>query len=118
MARQWDMTLIMTLIMHGTQYGSRRVAIVRPYRHISPASSSNTPSPMPSDISMDTEEDWPIHTGYLNVTLAQVACETQSAQLQQWLDLFSPSAQPQSNEEHFYVNTMNAAIQDKLASLE
>ena len=114
------MTLIMTLIMHGTQYGSRRVAIVRPYRHIPPSSSSrtSTPSPMPSDISMDTEEDWPIHTGYLNVTLAQVACETQSAQLQQWLDLFSPSAQPQSNEEHFYVNTMNAAIQDKLASLE
>ena len=104
--------------MHSSQYGSRRVAIVHPYHHIPPPSSSNTPSPMPSDISMDTDEDWPIHTGYLNVTLAHVACETESTQLQQWLDLFSPAAQPQSDEEHFYVNTMNAAIQDKLASLE
>ena len=73
---------------------------------------------MPSDISMDTDEDWSIHAGYLNVTLAHVACETDSTQLQQWLDLFSPAAQPHSDEEHFYVNTMNAAIQDKLASLE
>ena len=104
------------MVMHSTRYDSRRVAIVRPYRHISPTpSSEGIPSPVPSEMEMD--ETWPIRAGYLAITLADVACETQTEQLQHWLDLFSPDAQPQSDEEHFYVNTMNAAIQHKLSLL-
>ena len=117
MTKLRDKVTLLASIMHA--YGSRRVAIVHPYPHRSPPSSSHSSShSSSSNHSMDMEEDWPIHTGYLNVTLAQVACETHRPQLEQWLHLFSPSAQPQSDEEHFYVNTMNTAIQAKLALLE
>ena len=100
-------------------FNSRRVAVVRPLRRF-PSSSTSEESPiqLPQAMEEDIEEEWPIRTTYLCITLADVACETEANQLQQWLELFSPSAQPQSSEEHFYVNTMNSAIQNKLSLLE
>ena len=105
--------------MEAAPQGSRRVAVVRPYRHISPSSSSSG-SIQPPDIVMDDdmEDAWPIRAGYLNVTLAHVACEDEETRLHEWLELFSPSSQPQSDEEHFYINTMNLAIQEKLSLLQ
>lgn len=96
-------------------YTSRRVAVVHPFRHVPPQRVTRRRRRQPSPEAV--ESDWPIHRGYLRITLADVACETQTQRLQQWLQVFSPSTQPQSPEEHFYVNTMNIAIEEKLTSL-
>ena len=58
--------------------------------------------------------NWPIHRGYLLYTLEDVSCESDKDTLQHWLELFSPSSQPRSDEEHFYVRLMFTAIADKL----
>ena len=52
----------------------------------------------------DEEEEypnWPIHRGYLWVTLRDVALERRKETLERWLDLFTPSTQPRSKEENF-----------------
>ena len=90
---------------------SRRVAVVHPFHHTPPQRWTRRRRLPESD-------DWPIRHGYLQITLADVACETQIQRLQQWLTVFSPSQQPQSPEEHFYVDTMNRAIEDKLSVLQ
>ena len=98
-----------------SQYGSRRVAVIHPYLHIPPSSEGRSSmQPLPTD----SDDGWPIRAGYLHITLADVAYETQRAQLRDWLQLFSPSGQPQSEEEHFYVYIMNTAIQEKLSLLQ
>ena len=62
------------------------------------------------------ESNWPIHQGFLAITLEDVALEQCRDRLEQWLDFFTPSTQPRSEAEHFYVNLMAHAIRDKLWS--
>ena len=59
-------------------------------------------------------DDWPIHQGYLTYTLEDVALENSKDMLERWLKLYSPSRQPWSEEEFFYVRLMAMAIQHKL----
>ena len=66
---------------------------------------------------MDVDNDWPIHRGYLTYTLEDVALENNKDILEQWLERFTPSAQPRSEEEHFYVRLMATAISQKLKDL-
>ena len=63
------------------------------------------------------EDNWPTHEGYLNYTLLDVVMKTDISTLSRWLELFSPSNQPRSEEELLYVTIMYRAIQEKLASL-
>lgn len=95
-------------------YASRRVAIVRPLRYISRPRITRYHS---SSSSNNDEDDWPIRFVFLSVTLKDVACEQQVTRLRQWLDLFSISSQPQSDEEQFYVMIIVDAIEQKLANL-
>ena len=66
---------------------------------------------------LDVDNDWPIHRGYLTYTLEDVALENNKDILEQWLERFTPSAQPRSEEEHFYVRLMATAISQKLKDL-
>ena len=102
--------------MNPSSYISRRVAVVHPFRH-TPAQRSTRRRHHSTENESD-DSDWPIRRGYRRITLADVACEDQRQRLEQWLEVFSPSAQPQSPEEHFYVNYMNAAIVEKLTTIQ
>ena len=62
-------------------------------------------------------DDWPIHQGYLQYTLEDVALEDSKEILEQWLKLYSPSRQPWSEEEYFYVRLMFIAINYKLEEI-
>lgn len=97
-------------------YASRRVAIVEPFRHDPPRRVRRRRHHSSSSESEDS--DWPIRRGFLRITLRDVACEHQVSRLQQWLTVFSPSGQPQSSEEHFYVSFMYRAIEERLSSFE
>ena len=65
----------------------------------------------------DILHDWPIHHGFLMYTLEDIAHEDCVKTLNCWLRLFTPSRQPQSDEELFYVQQMAAAIERKLSLL-
>ena len=66
---------------------------------------------------IEKSSDWPIHQGYLAYTLEDVALECDKKTLENWLKLFTPSAQPRSEEEHFYVRLMAKAIRQKLLEI-
>ena len=69
---------------------------------------------------MDMDEDinWPIHQGYACYSLYDVAVEADLDTLEQWLKLFTPSTQPRSEEEFFYVQCMASAISEKIQQLK
>ena len=55
-----------------------------------------------------------IHVNYLSCTLQDVAEEDNLQTLKNWLEQFTPSAQPRTEAEHFYVRWMQSAIREKL----
>ena len=65
----------------------------------------------------EEESNWPIHQGFLAVTLRDVAQEDNCDRLEQWLDQYTPSTQPRSEAEHFYVDLMSHAIRERLWQL-
>ena len=73
--------------------------------------------PVP-ELRTDVCDDWPIRNGYLTYSLEDIARENCEETLNCWLRLYTPSAQPQSDEEHFYVYQMASAINAKLFNLK
>ena len=86
--------------------------LVLPQEETTPVPTSTTPT---SDL--DLWDDWPIRRGYALYTLEDVALQESVENLERWLELFSPSSQPRSEEEGFYILQMYCAIEAKLELL-
>ena len=69
------------------------------------------------EVQPEEESEWPIRQGFCRYTLLDVVTEDNRERLNELLRLFTPSGQPQSEEEALYVECMQLCISRRIMHL-